>query len=277
MGRILVVDAEGSLLEGLRGSPLLEGQELETASGHVDALQRLRRRSFDVVVTDPSVPVDEDFAFLEEVRAARPGVRVIVLSPGAAPEALIAALRSQVFATFAGPLDLDEVAEMVVRAAGSPGGETGIEVVSARPDWISLRVNCGLVTVERLVRFLSDLGHDLPAADRDRLLLGVREILLNAMEHGAGFDPEKVITVTAIRTGRAIVYYFRDPGSGFTRAELDRSALSNPEADPMAHLERRAGQGLRPGGFGILVTRKIVDEMYYNERGNEALLIKRLD
>jgi hypothetical protein len=35
--------------------------------------------------------------------------------------------------------------------------------------------------------------------------------------------------------------------------------------------------GLRPGGFGILVARQVVDEMFYNERGNEVVLIKRLE
>ena len=34
--------------------------------------------------------------------------------------------------------------------------------------------------------------------------------------------------------------------------------------------------GLRPGGLGLLVTRRSVDEMIYNEAGNEVLLIKYL-
>ena len=99
---------------------------------------------------------------------------------------------------------------------------------------------------------------------------------MNAMEHGAGFDPEKVVNVTAVRTDRAIVYHFRDPGTGFDRRQLDRSALSNREDDPFAHLQRRAEMGLRPGGFGMMVAKQVVDEMFYNELGNEVLLIKRL-
>ncbi len=39
----------------------------------------------------------------------------------------------------------------------------------------------------------------------------------------------------------------------------------------------RAEQGLRPGGFGILIARNMVDEMIYNERHNEVVLIKYLD
>jgi len=48
------------------------------------------------------------------------------------------------------------------------------------------------------------------------------------------------------------------------------------DADAIAHLARRAELGLRPGGFGILVAKQLVDEMFFNERGNEVLLIKHL-
>ena len=58
---------------------------------------------------------------------------------------------------------------------------------------------------------------------------------------------------------------------------LEQSALCNSEADPIAHLERRAEVGLRPGGFGMLVAKQVVDEMFYDERGNQVVLIKRLE
>jgi hypothetical protein len=34
---------------------------------------------------------------------------------------------------------------------------------------------------------------------------------------------------------------------------------------------------MRPGGFGIMMTRQLVDELIYSEHGNEVLLIKYLD
>ena len=40
---------------------------------------------------------------------------------------------------------------------------------------------------------------------------------------------------------------------------------------------RREEQGLRPGGFGIMLTRKLVDELIYDERGNDVILVKYLD
>ena len=32
-----------------------------------------------------------------------------------------------------------------------------------------------------------------------------------------------------------------------------------------------------PGGFGILLTRNFADELIYNQKGNEVLLIKYVD
>jgi anti-sigma regulatory factor (Ser/Thr protein kinase) len=45
----------------------------------------------------------------------------------------------------------------------------------------------------------------------------------------------------------------------------------------MAHFDKRQELGMRPGGFGILLVRNLVDELVYNERGNEVILIKYTD
>ena len=71
------------------------------------------------------------------------------------------------------------------------------------------------------------------------------------MEHGAGFNVDKVIEVTAARTARALVYHFRDPGSGFDREDLAHAATSPDPDEVLATALRRAEMGLRPGGFGM--------------------------
>src|ERR1035441_3401704 len=55
----------------------------ECAHGGVDATRRLRRQSFDVLITNPETTIDEDLALIEEVRQIRPGVKTIVLAPHA--------------------------------------------------------------------------------------------------------------------------------------------------------------------------------------------------
>jgi len=100
--------------------------------------------------------------------------------------------------------------------------------------------------------------------------------LFNAIEHGGGSDPGKTLTVTYVRVERAILYRVRDPGKGFSFDELSHAAVSNPSQSSLEHIKVREQLGLRPGGFGIFLTRRIVDDLIYNEAGNEVLLIKYL-
>ena len=276
MPRVLAISADADGLSWLREAPSLQECAIELAEGDADALQLLRRRDFDVVLTNPNTSVDEDLALAAEMLHLRPALRVIVLAPQATPEYLIAALRVHVFACFSVPYDRSEVINMINRAIAAPDWKDGIEVLSSRPDWISLKVASRRLTAERLVRSMDELKSDLPDPEREALITAFREILLNAMEHGAGFNPELIVEVSAVRSQHAIIYYFRDPGPGFDREDLPHAAVSNPTENPIAHLEVREAQGLRPGGFGILITKQLVDELIYNERGNEVMLIKNI-
>jgi anti-sigma regulatory factor (Ser/Thr protein kinase) len=276
MSRVLLIGDHPEIRHGLEASGELPDCEIVTAVGNVDAVHTVRSRAIDVVLTNPDTPMHDDLALVAELRTSRPGLKAIMLAPAAVPSEFIEAIRSHVFACFVAPFDITAIGEMTKRAIAAVGWRDGIRLESGLPNWIALTVTCRLVTAERLVHFMTEYQWDLPDDDRDSLMTAFREMLMNAMEHGAGFDPEKVVHVIAVRTERAIVYHFRDPGTGFTPSQLERKALPDNEADPIALIERRAEMGLRPGGFGILVAKQFVDEMFYNERGNEVLLIKRL-
>ena len=277
MGRVLLIGHEPALAAALRASHHLQRHEVETCDGPFDAIRLLQSRGFDVVITDPATPAAEDLRLVQELQQARPGIRSIVLAPELSNADVIAALRRQVYACFTRPVDYEEVADMARCAIGDPDSANAIEVTSGLPHWITLRVSCRLITADRLTRFMTEYRSDLPSSERDLLMTAFREMLINAMEHGAGFNPEKVIEVTAAQTARAIVFHFRDPGEGFDREDLSHAAAeTTPDAlDDSA--EARVQRGLRPGGFGMLIVRQIVDEMVYNEKGNEVLLIKHRD
>ena len=275
--RVLAIRPESAFLTALTGRLESHGCDVELCSGNVEAVHWLRTRAADVVVSDPSTTVDEDLALAKELRSLRPAARMIVLAPHATHAELVEAIRAHVFACFTPPFVYDDVAAMVSSALDVDGWQDGIQVVSGLPHWLTLRVSCHLLTAERLVRFITELQPATPSADRDLLMAAFRELLLNAMEYGAGFDAEKVVEVTAARTARAIVYHFKDPGAGFDRGDLAHAAESaSPEA-VLAAAAHRVEQGLRPGGFGMLIARQVADEIVYNESGNEVILIKHID
>ncbi len=251
-----------------------ENCEVDESFGEADASRRLRTRAYDVIVTSPMSPAARDLAMVNEARDHQPGIRTVVIAPELSATDLITALRAEVFACFAMPVKAEELREAIAQALDADDWQSGIEVVSALPHWLTLRVACRRITADRLTRFVTELAKGVQENDRDDLATAFREVLLNAMEHGAGFDPGKVIEVAAIRTERTIVYYFKDPGAGF---DPRAPGLVATEDDPLSHLAYRDAEGKRAGGFGMLLTSKLVDEVHYNERGNEVFLVKHLD
>jgi anti-sigma regulatory factor (Ser/Thr protein kinase) len=202
---------------------------------------------------------------------------VVVMTVASTPDNIVRALRDRAFCYFSKPFTVEAVAEMAERALSGAYAEDDIQVLSARPHWLGLRVRCKMETAGRIVQFIRELGMEFPHAEQERVTTAFREILLNAIEHGAGSDPDKRVFITYVRSKRAALYYVRDPGRGFSFEHLGHAAVSNPEDSPVEHAEIREKLGMRPGGFGIMMTRQLVDDLIYNEHGNEVLLIKYLD
>lgn len=274
MSRVLIIGNENKVSREIHDALAAAEFPAEYAAGYADSLQRLRLLSFGVVITSPASTVEEDLALLEEMRTVRPGVKCIVLARQSTPDEIIAALRARVFACFTPPFDVEEIANLARKAASDSQWRDDIQVLSAKPGWVSVRASCRLLTAERLMSFAGELSAQLPDESRQEILQAFREILLNAMEHGAAFNPEQVVEVTGVRTERSMVFYVRDPGAGFRPESLAPAALANPIDDPTAHVEQREAAGMRAGGYGLLLAAGTVDELIYNEIGNEVLLIK---
>jgi anti-sigma regulatory factor (Ser/Thr protein kinase) len=272
--QVLLVEGEGALAEPLATQESLRGVRLDRAFDTAEALECLQTTAYEVVVTDPATSVTAHVPFIEDVRHFDRRARVIVLAPQCSQADLIAALRMQAFVCCSAPFDAGDVAAWIGEAARSPGESDGIEVLAALPDWVSLRVSSRRITAERLVRYLTEYHADLADTVRQDMITAFREMLLNAMEHGAQFDPDKRIEVSMARTSRSVRCYLRDPGPGFSRENLAHAAVGSLDGDPMAHAVRRSELGLRPGGYGILLVSQLVDELVYNERGNEVIIVK---
>ncbi|WP_433964817.1 ATP-binding protein [Tunturiibacter gelidiferens] len=246
MSRVLVIGSDTQVARSIGDALDIAGVPNEYASGRADALRRLRMRSFGVVITRADSSVEEDLALLDEMRHIRPGVKFILLARHSTPEEVIAALRARVFACFTPPFDERAIASLAGDTASDAHWEQDIQVLSARPGWVSVRISCRLITAERLLIFAKELTNYLPNDAQTDLIQALREILLNAMEHGAAFNPGQVVEVTGVRTARTLVFYVRDPGAGFRQEALSHSAVANPSEDPTAHIRQREQEECAP-------------------------------
>ncbi len=156
-----------------------------------------------------------------------------------------------------------------------------VETLACTDQWVTLLVPCDLACGDDAMRRIAD--SDLSASlgiefvDRDNFLTAVREVLWNAIEHGGKLNPEMRIRLDALRTKRTLSCFIKDPGPGFRLNAIQHAAVNNPPEDSVHHAVVRESQGMRPGGFGILMARSYADEMIYNEQGNEVVLVLHLD
>jgi CheY-like chemotaxis protein/anti-sigma regulatory factor (Ser/Thr protein kinase) len=111
----------------------------------------------------------------------------------------------------------------------------------------------------------------LSAVQVRQLMTAVRELGTNAIEWGHHNQVDRPVTVTYDIDSAKVSIIIRDTGPGFDPAHLPHAA--RPE-DPLAHLAVREAQGLREGGFGIMLARGLVDRLEYNASGNEVRLVK---
>jgi anti-sigma regulatory factor (Ser/Thr protein kinase)/CheY-like chemotaxis protein len=272
----LMVASGGDVDEMLIGVLAGDGWDVQPVADNEEALSLARTKAFDLIITGRKTRGPEDIQLLRKIRGTRPHVRLIILADQWTPGDVIAAMREGAFSYFVAPFHAAALAEMVREAMAEPCWDDGIEILSATPNWVRLSARCDLVTAHRLVQFLHGVG-SIPEGDRERIVVAFREILINAMEHGAHFDPSQHVEISFLRSRRAVSCRVKDPGQGFSMEELRHAAKDTSPEDLFNHMAFREEQGLRPGGFGLLLAKKLVDELIYNEQGNEVVLVKYLD
>jgi anti-sigma regulatory factor (Ser/Thr protein kinase)/CheY-like chemotaxis protein len=273
--RALFVGADADLVTFLSKVLEPEAWAIELVPNNTSALAAAAKVHFDLIITGEQTSGREDVELLRKIRRVRPHTRLIILTGESTPEDVISSMRERAFSYFSRPFCPDELATMIRHAAEEPCWDDGIEVVSATPEWIRTFVRCDLKTADRLLQFLNEIA-DLPDEERHDVARAFREMLLNAIEHGGQLDPTKNVEIDYLRARRMVTCRIADPGPGFKLNGIPHAAVANPADDPVRHMAVREEQGLRPGGFGILLAQQLVDQLIYGEDGSEVLLVKYL-
>jgi CheY-like chemotaxis protein/anti-sigma regulatory factor (Ser/Thr protein kinase) len=274
--RILLVDDDRGLRHALSTLLTAGGHVVETAGDGPEALALLRDRTFDIVLLDIGLPSMSGLDVLERARSLRAPPLVIMMTADDTPETVLEAVRRQAFRYLRKPFAPAAIVD-VINDALAPAASLSFEVVSARPEWLELVAPCTLEMADRLQSFVMHLDADLPEDVREAVAHAFRELLVNAIEWGGKLDPKRKVRISCVRAKRMLFYKIADPGTGFDIDGLRHAAISNPADDPIRHLIVREEKGLRPGGFGLAMTRSLVDELIYNEARNEVIFVKYLE
>jgi len=116
MERILVLDDEEKLLQGLSKALKNIGYGVVPVTNPVEALSLLDRETFDIVFTDLVMPDMDGIEFLKKVKERYPNTPVIILTGHGTIESAVNSMKEGAFDYITKPFNLDEVDLVVSRA-----------------------------------------------------------------------------------------------------------------------------------------------------------------
>ena len=276
MPTILLAEDDAPTRNAVRTLLEKQGHDVTAVGDGQEAMDQFEKNPCGLVITDIWMPGLTGLELLTALRSRPAPPKVVVMTADSTPETLLQAVKDQTYAYLVKPIDSEELLRVVEDALSVESDALAIEVVSAKPDWVELRVPCTRSSAERVRTFMLNLEADLDDATRDEVGSAFYELLSNAVEWGGALDPNAWVRIACLRFDRMLMYRIQDPGPGFRLDALKHAAIGHPD-DPIAHVKVREEQGIRPGGFGIKMAQNLVDELLYNESQNEVVFIRYLD
>lgn len=297
MTRILV--AEDSATQGVQISGLLEEAKYEVTvvSNGIEALHRLQEGdTFDLVLTDMMMPEMDGLQLVQAIRVHHAGLPVILMT-GQGTDALAVEALEQGAAGYVPKSRMserlaNEVAQVLHAARVNRSYEMLLGCLKRNEFVFQLRNE--LTMIDPLVDLLQQMLAGMRLCDstgRVRVGVALEHALLNAICWGnLALTPEEMpnprelriqghlpsvvqqrlsqsphkdrkVYLDIVMTTEEARYVIRDEGDGF-----DVSKVPDP-GDPDV-LERE-------GGRGLLLIQTFMDEVRFNEKGNEVTMVKR--
>ncbi len=290
MATVLVVD-DSPIDRRLAGALLTKrGYAVVYASDGRDALTKIKGARPDAVVTDLMMPEMTGLELVEAMRREHPSIPVVLMTAHGSEETAIDALRmgaSSYVPKRRLADDLADTVQAIVEIAQDVGRISSVDPLEARE--VKFELGPDMARLGEIIGQLEAQLVQVGVCDETGVLqvgVALREAIVNAVVHGnlevssellepggAAFAEtiearRKQLPYSARRarvvaryTPGNVEYTVTDEGPGF-----DPSTL--PDPTDIANMERASGRGL-------MLIRMFMDDVTFNDKGNEIRMIKR--
>jgi len=277
--RILVVDDDDStrrvIIEALSRTGTYEpvgAPDAETALREFDR----DRPEIDAAIVDLHLPGMNGDELVARMRELSPSTAVVVITGFRNDGAILKCLEYGAADYLTKPLDLQVLGRTLERALGRRvrlvDDDRDVELRAQAKGWVELTAPSDFEYLERFRTFTETLlATDMDEEEREAIRLATDEIGTNAVEWGNMGDRAKKVRISYCLFDDRITFKVEDEGEGF-----DPEALDDPTIDPMAHIMARLSKGKRAGGYGVYITKNIMDEVIYSDKGNVVVMTKYL-
>jgi DNA-binding response OmpR family regulator len=237
-------------------------------------LEMARQLAPDIVLLDLMLPDINGFDVCRRLRSDRATMLtpVVMLTALGDSENRLRGFRVGANAYVTKPYGMQELFDAI---AAARAWRADIELEKMQGE-IHVELNSEVTLLQDLNDFLMSLCKSTPL-DHDQVMQlrqAVMEIAQNAIEWGNLHQSDRLVNITYRIFDERIEIVVRDQGTGFDLNNLPHAAIPD---DPFSHLDVRDKLGLRAGGFGLMICKGMVDELRYNDAGNEVTLIKQFN
>ncbi|MBI1323599.1 response regulator [bacterium] len=248
------------------------GYRILTADTGTGALKAVHEHEIDVILLDLTLPDATGFEICHKLKCDRETnlIPVILVALKDDPRQVLSGLRVGSNGYISKPYTREEVKEAVDSAVAWRHER----IESGEHGEITFMMRSEMGFLQETNDLLADLLAHTPLTERQikELKQVITEMGCNAIEWGHRKNADLPLRITYRIGSDRIILIIKDQGPGFDPKNLPHAAS---EEDPIQHLDVRNELGIREGGFGIMLTKGMVDEFRYNDIGNEVTLVKR--
>jgi YesN/AraC family two-component response regulator len=290
---ILLVDDDPDILKIFTEFFEMKKHTVSTANNGKAALDLvLAANSFDVVFSDIKMPEMDGLSFLEKMRNNDFHIPVILISGQGDLESSIKALKLGALDFILKPVHLKTLDEALLKidTALAAERETAIAQKLVKDQRVTLQCNSQLRHIRQIISYFVKQTKDICTnydLDATKLAICLQECLSNAIIHGnldldsglketdwSAFDAltqqrendssycDKTVSILFQQTPTLMRFTVSDEGRGFNPDDLP------DPTDPTSWLKL--------SGRGILFIRSYMDEVHWNDQGNQIVMSKYL-
>jgi DNA-binding response OmpR family regulator len=270
-----------------------EGYNVITASDGIEGIKLFQEKHPEIVLTDVKMPKMDGFTVLKKIKAQKPETRVLLLTGHGDEEMVIRALKEGANDYIKKPINLNYLSESMLRASESVKSlkRTTFNASSVLNVNQTIKIDNNLDTIYAVTNYITNLNYVyFNKAACEKIKLALIESLRNSIEHGnleidyeeknklleeGKFNEElrnrlnneyyknRQVTIKYFLDNNEVRYTIEDQGKGFNWKKL-------PNLDDPQNIFKRNGRG-------IMLIKLMMDDTYFNEKGNVITLVKKCD
>lgn len=262
--RILIVDDNDELRSALESVLRELGHDVVAMRDRELAVIRDDLDGFDLIISDLTDDAESGVEILSELQRKRLAVPVVVSSDEAQRGGIVKAFKMGAANFLRLPYNNDELRAIVEKTLSYKlRFVEDLKVLPYVREKIDFELPSDVSLMNGVLQYLTErvarLGIIKP--ERSNLYVALDEAFVNAVKHGNKNNPSKLVRITAELSAKECRFTIEDEGEGFNVQEIPDPC--NPE------------NLFKASGRGVLLIYNIMDEVKYNDRGNQLTMVKR--